>query len=69
MSPTLRARSVLVALRTFCARVPLAAAIASCGGGGGSNTGAQPSDGGSSDRGPRTDGMVAGDDATSDAEP
>ena len=66
MSPALRARSVLVALRTFCARVPLAVAAASCGGGGGPSSGAQAPDGGSSDRGPGTDGMVAGDEATPD---
>jgi Domain of unknown function (DUF4091) len=66
MSPTLRARSVLVVLTTLCASVLLAAATASCGGGGGSSTGAQASDGGSSDRGPRGDGMAPGDDATPD---
>ena len=66
MPPTLRARSVLVALTTLCAAVPLAAAATSCGGGGGSSTGAKASDGGSRDRGPGDDGMVAGDDATPD---
>ena len=66
MSPALRARSVLVALTTLCASVPLAAATASCGGGGGASTGAQTSDGGASDRGPRADAMISGDDATLD---
>jgi Domain of unknown function (DUF4091) len=66
MPPTLRARSLLVALTTLCASVPLAATAASCGGGGGSSTGAQASDGGSRDRGPGDDGGVAGDDATHD---